>query len=74
MVAAQNVTMSALTALAAQLSEDITEIESRKSKRAAAENERFIYSLTKILTDVWEGIHVSPNYECVISRKNNSYF
>ncbi len=35
MVAAQNMTMSALTALAEQLAEDISAIESRQRKRTA---------------------------------------
>jgi len=62
-----------LNELVNQLAEDITAIESRKRKRTADQTQRFIHSLTKILTDVWEGIHVSPNYECVIHKRSNAY-
>ena len=67
-------TISALTVLAEQLTEDISAIESRQRKRTADQTERFIYSLTKILTDVWRGIHISPEYQSHINKRSNAYF
>ena len=50
--------MTVLDELISQLAENITAIEERKRRRTDSETERFIYSLNKILTDVWHGIHI----------------
>ena len=62
-----------LNELVDHLAENITAGEHRQRKRTAEENKRFIHSLTKILTDVWEGMSISPYYECVINKRSNAY-
>ena len=66
--------MTGLNELIIQLAENITEIEERKRRRTDSETERFIYSLNKILTDVWRGIHISPEHQSHINKQNNAYF
>tara|TARA_Y100001970_G_C14198337_1_gene839504 strand:+ start:132 stop:1541 length:1410 start_codon:yes stop_codon:yes gene_type:complete len=62
-----------LNELVDQLAEEITVIKERKRKRTTEENKRFIHSLTKILTDVREGMSISPCYECIINLRSNFY-
>ena len=50
MVVAQNVTMSTLTALAEQLAEDVSIIESRQRKRTADQ----IAKAQELASDWWE--------------------
>ena len=50
MVVAQNVTMSTLTALAEQLAEDVSVIESRQLKRSADQ----IAKAQELVSDWWE--------------------
>ena len=61
-----------LNKLVDQLAEEITVIKERKRKRTAEENKRFIHSLTKILTDVWEG--TGPHMPHPMKRMNSETY
>jgi hypothetical protein len=56
-----------------QLSEKITNAETRLRSRTAEEYQRFLYAIEYILTDIWKASYIHPEAECSIYKYNNHY-
>lgn len=65
--------MTNISEIAKKLSERISNAETRKRSRTAEENQRFLYAIEYILTDIWKASYIHPEVECSIHKHNNYY-
>ena len=65
--------MEALTGLSLSIASEISSIESRERKRTASAQKHFEHAIERLLTELWLGTVIHPEYEAGIHRRSNWY-
>ncbi|MDA8943645.1 hypothetical protein N9I04_06885 [Alphaproteobacteria bacterium] len=65
--------MEALTGLSQSIASEISSIESRERKRTASAQKHFEHAIERLLTELWLGTFIHPEYEAGIHRRSNWY-
>ena len=65
--------MEALTGLSQSIASEISSIESRERKRTASAQRHFEHAIERLLTELWLGTVIHPEYEVGIHRRSNWY-
>ena len=65
--------MNQLTQTASFIASEISSIESRERKRTASAQRHFEYAIERLLTELWLGTVIHPEFEAGIHRRSNWY-
>jgi len=65
--------MEALTGLSQSIASEISSIENRQRKRSDDAQKHFEHAIERLLTELWLGTVIHPEYESGIHRRSNWY-
>ena len=65
--------MEALTGLSQSIASEISSIENRQRKRSDDAQKHFEHAIERLLTELWLGTVIHPEYEAGIHRRSNWY-
>ena len=65
--------MEALTGLSKSIASEISSCESRERKRTASAQKHFEHAIERLLTELWLGTVIHPEFEAGIHRRSNWY-
>ena len=65
--------MEALTGLSKPIASEISSVENRERKRTASAQKHFEHAIERLLTELWLGTFIHPEYEAGIHRRSNWY-